>query len=109
MEIRHVEGSEAQVPAPTLVLNVMDTAKGATRSEHPREHKPSRLLLLTRGIRGGAWPHFECSIEVLSPVLTRVLGSATQEEVNMPLRPYQRMGKSVSASPSLPTSLLLVM
>ena len=46
---------------------------------------------------------------MFSPVLTRVLGSATHEEVNTPLLPYQRIGRSVSLTPILPTSPFEVM
>jgi hypothetical protein len=51
----------------------------------------------------------ERSIAVPSPVLTIWEGGATQEDVNWPMRPYQRMGKSVSERPSLPISDDVVM
>tara|TARA_B110000046_G_C12613390_1_gene241753 strand:- start:282 stop:428 length:147 start_codon:yes stop_codon:yes gene_type:complete len=45
---------------------------------------------------------------VFSPVLTFVLGGATHDEVNMPLRPYQRMGKSTDPTGIFPTSDVVV-
>ena len=47
-------------------------------------------------------------MEELRPVLTLVLGGATHEDVKLPLRPYQRIGKSVSDRWSLPTSAAVV-
>ena len=43
-------------------------------------------------------------MDVLRPELVIVFDSATHEEVNVPLRPYQRIGKSVGSTASLPTS-----
>ena len=100
--------------APALVLPAGARAHGGGRAVAKRT-RSERVGARAAGVadararrRGGEahpWCTLEWSMPVLSPVLTRVLGSATHDEVNMPLRPYQRMGRSVSLTPSLPTSL----